>query len=270
MDLYQDMAALSADGTPFVAVTVVQSAGSTPGKPGARLLVLEDGSLRGTIGGGAIEQQAVDAARALLVAPGGASTRLMETHLTHELGMCCGGRMTLFLERVGRPDTLTLFGAGHVAAELAALASRVGFRVTVVDARAEWASEARFPSAERVLLQDPADHARGLKGGAAHYFVVTTHDHPLDQAVVEALLPKPSAYLGVIGSRRKAARFRQRLEAAGFTGDQIARMRSPMGLEIQAVTPAEIAVSVVGELIMVRRQQAAMVANLPVVVRTTG
>ncbi|WNG42498.1 xanthine dehydrogenase accessory protein XdhC [Archangium violaceum] len=251
MDLYAEMAALVSEGRPFVLATVIESAGSTPQKPGSKLVVLEDGSLRGTVGGGAIEHQIIQAAQALLASP--EHTRIIETHLTHELGMCCGGRMKVFLEKHGAPPRLTVFGAGHVALELASLAHRVGFRVTVVDARPEWANPERFPDCE-LLVKDPADHARALPGGPEHYFCVTTHDHPLDQAVVEALLDKSSAYLGVIGSRRKAERFRMRLRAAGFTEPAVERLRSPMGVDIGALTPQEIAVSIVGELIQVRRQ----------------
>ena len=148
---------------------------------------------------------------------------------------------------------LTVFGAGQVAKELALLAHQVGFRVTVVDARPEWANPERFPGLE-LLVKDPADHARALAGGPEHYFCVTTHDHPLDQAVVEALVNKPSAYLGVIGSRRKAERFRMRLEAAGARHAALARLRSPMGVPINALTPAEIALSIVAELVGVRRR----------------
>ncbi|MFL5350568.1 MAG: xanthine dehydrogenase accessory protein XdhC [Hyalangium sp.] len=250
MDLYAEIAALVAEGQPFILATVIESAGSTPQKPGSKMVVLGDGSLRGTVGGGAIEHQIIEAARALLEAP--EQTRVIETHLTHELGMCCGGRMKVFLEKHGAPPRLTVFGAGHVAKELASLAHKVGFRVTVVDARPEWATSERFPGCE-VLRKDPADHARAVAGGAHEYFCVTTHDHPLDQAVVEALLSKPSAYLGVIGSRRKAERFRMRIKATGVEDAALDRIRSPMGLAIGALTPEEIAISIVGELIQVRR-----------------
>ncbi len=250
MDLYTEIAALVAEGRPFVLATVIESAGSTPQKPGSKMVVLGDGSLRGTVGGGAIEHQIIDAARALLQAP--EQTRVIETHLTHELGMCCGGKMKVFLEKHGAPARLTVYGAGHVAKELAALAHKVGFRVTVVDARPEWATAERFPGCE-VLREDPADHARGQEGGPHDYFCVTTHDHPLDQAVVEALLNKPAAYLGVIGSRRKAERFRMRLKAGGAQEAALDRIRSPMGVPIGALTPEEIAVSIVAELIQVRR-----------------
>lgn len=252
MTLFADIAQLEAEGQPFVLCTVTAVQGSTPQKPGSRLVVLGDGALRGTIGGGAIEKQVIDAALALLADPA-LDTRTLETHLTHELGMCCGGKMTVFLEKHGAPQVLYVFGAGHVARELAALAHHVGFRVTVVDERAEWLNAERFPHATR-LLESPEHAAKGLVGSATTYACVATHDHPLDQACTEALVKKPLAYLGVIGSERKALRFRQRLQAAGFSEAEVARFESPMGVEIAALTPAEIAVSIVARLIAVRRR----------------
>ncbi|MFZ5471858.1 MAG: xanthine dehydrogenase accessory protein XdhC [Myxococcota bacterium] len=243
---------MTAEGRAFVLATVVESQGSTPQKPGSKMVVLMDGSTRGTVGGGAIEKQIIDAALALFDSPD--TSRLLETHLTHDLGMCCGGKMKVFLEKHAAAARLWVFGAGHVARELAALAKRVGFWVSVVDERAEWASRERFADVDELLLRHPAEVARELAGGPECYFCVTTHDHPLDQACLEALVRKPAAYLGVIGSRRKAERFKQRLLAAGFTEKELSWVRSPMGVPIHALTPAEIAVSIVGELISVRRQ----------------
>jgi xanthine dehydrogenase accessory factor len=215
------------------------------------MVVLPQGERRGTVGGGAIEQQVVEAALALL-ADAAAQSKLIETHLTHDLGMCCGGKMRVFLEKHGAPAHLWVFGAGHVAKELAALAHHVGFRVHVVDERPDWASAARFPNAE-LSLENPAEVCKRLAGGPDCYFCITTHDHPLDQACVEGLLRKPAAYVGVIGSRRKAERFKLRLKAGGFTEVELERMKSPMGVTIGALTPAEIAVSIVSELIATRR-----------------
>ncbi len=250
VDLYAELARLSSEGRAFVLATVISSAGSTPQKPGSKMIVLGDGSLLGTIGGGAVEQQVIDAARALFASP--ESSRLLETHLTHDLGMCCGGRMTVFLEKHDAASRLWVFGAGHVARELAHLAHHVGFWVTVVDERPTWASRERFPEVE-LVVRHPAEVAKELPGGPDCYFCITTHDHPLDQACVEALLRKPSAYLGVIGSRRKAERFKMRLAAAGFTETELEKMKSPMGVPISALTPQEIAVSIVAELVSVRR-----------------
>ncbi len=250
MSVLADIAQLEAEGRPFVLCTVTATSGSTPQKPGSKLAVLDGGELRGTVGGGAIEKQIIDAALELLSSAD--ETRVLQTHLTHELGMCCGGSMTVFLEKHGAPQRLVIFGAGHVAKELAQLAHHVGFRVTVVDERSEWLNAERFPFADR-KLEPPDAFAKAVKGGADTYCCVTTHDHPLDQACAEALVKTPLRYLGVIGSQRKAAKFRQRMKAAGFTDDEVARFESPMGVDIAALTPAEIAVSIVARLIAARR-----------------
>jgi xanthine dehydrogenase accessory factor len=261
VELYAVMTELIAAGQSFVVATVVDVHGSTPQKPGSKMLVLEDDTLRGTVGGGAIELQIVQAARALLASD--EQSRLIETHLTHELGMCCGGKMKVFLEKHLPAPSLYLFGAGHVARAVALAAKNVGFQVTVVDDRAGWNTAERFPTADARLERDPAGWARQHGGGAHDYYGVMTHDHALDQEIVEALLRKPCAYLGVIGSRRKAERFRTRLKAAGFSEEEVQKLRSPMGVAIGALGPAEIAVSITAELIDVRRSAIARRAARP-------
>lgn len=253
VELFADIAQLAAEGRAFVLATVIESHGSTPQKPGSKMVVLPDGSTRGTVGGGAIELQIIEAAKALF--PAKETSRLIETHLTHDLGMCCGGKMKVFLEKHEAAARLWVFGAGHVGRELALLAHRVGFRVAVVDERPEWASRERFPEDIELVLKSPEDVARAHPGGDDCYFCITTHDHPLDQACLEALLRKPAVYLGVIGSRRKAERFKLRLEAGGFSDEERKRIRCPMGLPVNALTPAEIAVSIVAELVAVRRER---------------
>lgn len=252
MHLYSEIAQLVAEGRSFVLATVIESGGSTPQKPGSKMVVLPDRTVRGTVGGGAIEMQIIQASMELLDSP--QPHRIIETHLTHDLGMCCGGKMKIFLEKHSKIPKLWIYGGGHVGRELAGLAKQVGFRVTVVDERPEWASRDRFPDVDDLVLRNPGDHAREQTGGPDCYYCITTHDHPLDQAVLEALLRKPSAYLGVIGSHRKAERFKMRLTAAGFSEQELARIQSPMGLPIHALSPAEIAVSIVGELIARRRK----------------
>jgi xanthine dehydrogenase accessory factor len=250
---FRDLQQLLDEGEHFVLCTVIATHGSTPQKPGSKLVVKADGSLLGTVGGGAIEKQIVDAALTLLQSSTG-TTSMLDTHVTHELGMCCGGRMTVFLEKQAAPPSLLLFGAGHVSKELSALASAAGFDVTVADERTSWATEARFPGA-RVLVRPADDVAREQAGGPNTYYCIATHDHPLDQRCVEALLDKPSAYLGVIGSRRKAERFRQRLLAAGFSKERVSALECPMGLDIGALTPVEIGLSIAARLVAVRRAE---------------
>ena len=161
--------------------------------------------------------------------------------------------MSVFLERHEPGPRLALFGAGHVHRAAAELAATVGFRVTVVDEREEWLTEARFPRAERVL-EDPAVAAGRLSLAARDLCCVATHDHALDERVIKALASRPLAYLGMIGSERKGLRVRERLSQQGLAAAAIERVQTPMGLDIGAQTPEEIAVAMVAELIRVRRQ----------------
>ncbi len=251
------LAALTGGRAPaarIVLCTVVDSAGSVPQKPGARLAVAAGGRIAGTIGGGAIEKLAVETARAML-AEGGC--RLLSPHLTRDLGMCCGGRVTVFLQTIEPAETLLLFGAGHIARPLSARAGELGFSVVVVDERAEWASRERFPGAARIEVEPPLDAIDALPFDARTSICVVTHDHRLDQEIVEACLPRPWRYLGVIGSRRKAALFRERLLAKGFPRERVEAIHGPMGLAIGAQTPEEIAISICAELIAVRHAAAA-------------
>jgi xanthine dehydrogenase accessory factor len=249
-DFFEVAARLTRERTAFVTATVIATSGSTPQKAGAKLLVLVNGTLVGTIGGGAIEKQVVDAA--LLLHNSRQETRTIETHLTHDLGMCCGGKMTVFLEKQVPQSELIIFGAGHVAKALADVAAGIDFSVHVVDERSEWLTAERFPLAKRHLTA-PDEFARTLKEHEKLFCCVTTHDHPLDQACVEHLLPKKLAYVGCIGSERKASKFRSRLEAAGLTQESINKLESPMGISIEAQSPEEIAISIAARLIQVRR-----------------
>jgi xanthine dehydrogenase accessory factor len=257
-DVWTVLGRWRAEGRRFVLLTVVESRGFTPQKPGGRMLLGERGETAGTIGGGAIEHDCLREARELLAgapseaggpAPG---TRTVRRQLTTELGMCCGGEMVVHLEVLEALPRLVVFGAGHVARPLAALAAGSGFAVTVVDARADWLTAERFPDGLRVV-RDPEAWAREWSGSGDDYAVVTTHDHALDQRVVQALLPMTLRFTGLIGSLAKQRKFAMRLLARGFTEDAVARLRSPVGLAIGARTPEEIAVSIVAELIAVRR-----------------
>lgn len=248
-DVWGALARWREQGRRFVLLTVVESRGFTPQKPGAHMLLADDGEMVGTIGGGAIEHQALAEAHALL-RTGGSVT--VKKHLTADLGMCCGGEMVVYLEVLESMPRLFLFGAGYLARPIAQLASGVGFAVTVVDARPEWAQPARFPSVS-LRCADPEDFARELVTSDQDYLIVTTHDHALDQRLVQLLLPKPAKFTGMIGSVAKQRKFALRLRARGFSDDAIGRLRTPLGLRLGARTPEEIAVSVLAELISVRR-----------------
>ena len=254
LDLLDPLAALRRSGGRAVMATVVEAQGSTPRKAGARLLLGADGSLMGTVGGGAVERHVIDHAQALLA---GGEAVLVAIDLDADLGMCCGGRMTVFLEPLGGAAELLLCGAGHVGLEVCALASRCGFAVTVVDARDELRTPERFPGAARLLPDATADGLTALlraSGTATTFVVITTHSHALDHELAAAALPLGPRYLGVIGSQRKSAKLREHLRSRGADEAALGRLRCPMGLPLGGQTPAEIALSIVAELVAERNR----------------
>ncbi|MBM4291222.1 MAG: xanthine dehydrogenase accessory protein XdhC [Deltaproteobacteria bacterium] len=246
---------------PLVCVTVVDTGGSTPRLCGAQMWVTA-GAQRGTVGGGAFEHLAVQRARALLAAPGRAALEHLSAHLTHDLGMCCGGKMTATLLRYSPPPLLVLCGAGHVSAALAAAAAAAGFDLLVLDARPEWARADRFPPGADVRCEPPEDELRASPPPPGAFVVVLTHDHALDERLVALLAPRRAAgalrFLGLIGSAGKWGRFARRLAAAGLPPEALALVRCPVGVAIHAETPEEIAVSVCAELIAVKNAPAAL------------
>ena len=230
--------------------TVIAVSGSTPQVPGAKLVATCDGGLVGTVGGGRIEQVVIEALRQTI---DDGKTRRVRKHLGRDLGMCCGGSMEVFVEPIEARPTLLLFGAGHVAQPTASFAHALGFEVTVVDARPEQNDEARFPDARRVLME-PREAVAGqtLPFGPEAYVVVTTHDHRLDEEALRACLDQPRRYLGMIGSQRKVLRIFSRLRQRDPELD-LSAVHAPIGLDLGAHTPNEIAVAIVAELVACRR-----------------
>jgi len=228
--------------------TVVRTSGSTPQSPGARMLLRPDGVLLGTIGGGAVEEAVREALEACRE---GAEARLVVHELGYDLAMCCGGRMEVFVEPVASAPRLVLCGAGHVAHALAPLATAIGFEVTVVDEREELNTEARFPGLSRVLL-DPVAHLKRTPLVPRDWLIIATHDHALDERVLEIALGQASRYVGMIGSRRKVYRLLERIASRrGVLA--LDRVYAPIGLALDAVGPEEIAVSIAAELVALRR-----------------
>ncbi|MCU1277948.1 MAG: xanthine dehydrogenase accessory factor [bacterium] len=251
-DLFGEIVRLHNSRTPCVLATVVRTSGSTPRKATARMIVLGDGRIVGTIGGGRVEKEVVDAAMALLAGGDGARAKMLRYHLTHELAMCCGGEMEVFVEPLIPAPPLVVCGGGHVAQALVPLAKQVGFSPIVIEEAEEMATPERFPDAARIVDSfDPRDWKDvPLDGGS--YVVIVTRDHAQDQALLEHLVARELAYLGLIGSRRKIEMFKQRLGARGIGAERFEKLRAPIGLDIGAETPEEIAVAIVAELIQTR------------------
>ena len=249
-EVFEELLRRRARGEPVALCTVVRTAGSTPRKSAARMLVAATDQV-GTIGGGRVEKEVLDAARALLHRRA-AEPQLCRYHLTRQLGMCCGGEMEVFVEPMCPSPTLIVCGGGHVAKALVPLARPLGFRPIVVEDMEELGNRERFPDAERIIDSFAVRDWQGVALDQQSYVVIVTRDHQQDQALVEELLPLELAYLGLIGSRRKILMFRQRLLNKGFSAERLARVHAPIGLNIGAQTPAEIAIAIAAELIAVR------------------
>jgi xanthine dehydrogenase accessory factor len=233
-------------------VTIVSARGSTPQRVGARMLVYEDGRTVGTIGGGCYENDATGKAREAIRL---ARPQLVEYSLNEELaaesGLICGGVMEVFIEPVVPTPDLYLLGAGHVSMEVARVARATGFRVHVVDDREKFANVERFPDADVIVDDIPA----WLKTAALPpdaFVAVVTRGHRHDFDAVRELVGRPLRYLGLIGSRAKVLRIFEALEGEGVAPATLSAIYAPIGLDIGAVTPAEIAVSIVAELVAVR------------------
>jgi len=255
VDLWREIAEMRARGESCALCTIVKTHGSTPGKQAMKMLVRADGTFAGTVGGGCLEAEVFEAALASLrdERPRTLSFSLNERDYP-DSGLLCGGQLEIFVEPITEPR-LFVFGGGHVSGALAELARRVGFHVTVGDDRKTFATPEAHPRAHEVRCASFDELARSIAPAREHYVVVATRGHDQDDVVLRALhaagaRPK---YLGMIGSRSKKAQVFEKLRAAGVGDDFLATVRTPMGLPIGARTHEEIAVSVVAEMIQVRR-----------------
>jgi xanthine dehydrogenase accessory factor len=244
------VAACAGTGVSGAMATVLKRHGSAPGTPGQKLYLASDGTCVGTVGGGAVERAVLEALVALVArgTEGEHETRTFK--LGPELGMCCGGRIDVMLEPIEALVPCLVVGGGHVATALAPLLARIGFAVTVVDARDAWGEEGRIPGVTCVAGEfDEVGAAIDPRGAC----LVMTHDHALDQRAIEWALKRGFAYVGGVGSRAKAERTRQRLEVKGFPEEDRARVRMPIGVHVGARLPDEIAVSIAAEMVAWRR-----------------
>ncbi len=249
MEITAGLESLRQQGVAGVLVTVVDTTGSTPRKPGARMLVSHSNSF-GTIGGGHVEHRITAEARQFI---GAGATKLRKMQLSHDLGMCCGGEMTFFMENTPTKTPLFLFGAGHVGRAVVAAVIPLGFECTVIDDLGEnidWLN--KHASTCEVFASYESADVDALPFNEDAFVIIATREHALDQRLLEICLDKNRAYLGVIGSKRKALMQTERLRAKDFSEAEIATIHCPIGLSIGAQTPAEIATSVAAELIQQR------------------
>ena len=239
-------------------VTIVSSNGSTPQRVGAKMLVFGDGRIVGTVGGGCYEHDAIGKARHVLQTRKATTVKYdLNDDFAEETGLVCGGQMEVFIEPIEASPAVYIFGAGHVGYYLAKSAHEAGFGVHVIDDRAAFANTERFPFAASVVVDDiPAWLAQTQMPSTA-YAVIVTRGHRNDLDALRALAPRDLRYIGLIGSRAKVARlYDQLLAESGIDPALLERIHAPIGLDLGAVTPQEIAVSITAELIAVRRGKA--------------
>jgi len=250
-------------GDEVALITIVSSNGSTPQRVGAKMLVFADGRTVGTIGGGCYENDALLKARDALRTRKAIRAKYdLNDDFAEDTGLVCGGQMEVFIEPLEAPPAVYVFGAGHVGFYVARLASDAGFEVHVVDDRAAFANRERFPGAAEVVVDDIPTWLAATTLPPSAYAVVVTRGHRHDLDALQALAGRPLRYLGLIGSRAKVARLYEQLLAQGQTRlEDLSHVHAPIGLDIGAVTPQEIAVSIVAELVAVRRGRAAALAD---------
>jgi xanthine dehydrogenase accessory factor len=268
LDLWQGIATALEARRPVIAATVVRDSGSVPRRTGAKMLVYSDGRARGSVGGGLFESLVIRDALAALGC-GRSVTRAYsfnpEGAGPTAFGAVCGGRAEVFLEVIMPPDRLLIVGGGHCGRALARMASLMDFRIVVVDDRAEYArpEDFAFPNIERVLHL-PADFEGLPVPDETTYVALVSKGFVTDEAALRRVLDTPAPYIGMIGSRRKCKVVFDNLLADGIPEEQLARVHAPIGIEIHAETPEEIAVSILAELIQVRaRKRLAEGAGLP-------
>lgn len=248
---FEELSNLREQGRPCVVVVVTELRGSAPREAGARMIVSGGELVWGTIGGGKLELQAIEHARALQSGSAAVSESL-DYNLGEGLGQCCGGAVTLFYETFPWIErTVVIFGAGHVAQALAGLRDYLGTEVQLIDSRDEAEIRPRLPEERSWTLtcvDCPEEEVDSLPAGAL--VLIMTHDHAIDLSILERVLARDDfSYVGVIGSDRKWARFEQRLKQRGFSEEKIETVHCPIGKSKTSKQPRAIAISVAAELL---------------------
>jgi xanthine dehydrogenase accessory factor len=253
MDIFEEVLRLRREGKRAVMATIVHTNGSIPSFESSRMLVREDGSILGTIGGGCVEAEVWAAAKDVLKLE---APRKMTFNLNNEAsydnGLICGGTLEVFVEPILPQPTLYIFGGGHVSMALAQAAHTAGFSIGVIDDREQYANKERFPMATEIYTSYEESYEK-IKPNASSYLVIVTRGHKDDMRVLQWAVGTDARYVGMIGSKRKVLSVYQALEREGIPSEKFDHVHAPVGLEIGALTPYEIAISIAAELIAVRR-----------------
>jgi xanthine dehydrogenase accessory factor len=249
-ELYARMAELTGQGVSFVLATITESTGSSPRGVGTKMLVLRDGSTVETIGGGALEKQVIEDAKACLVSGVSRTERyVLRMEGDQVLGTACGGEVTVFLD-VHVPDrTLLIVGAGHVGRSLCPCAKLLDYRVVVLDPREEMLTAERYPQADQLICGDPAHTAELFPIDQATHVVIVTHGHLHDKDALLSVVDSSAAYIGMMGSASKVRAVFAQLVGEGVDPALLERVHAPIGLDIGAETPAELALCIMAQIV---------------------
>jgi len=254
VDIYSEIVRLRRAGEKCAVATIVGARGSVPSYESAKMLVRADGSIFGTVGGGCVEAQVLTAAREVIATGRSKSLSFELTQdAAHESGLICGGEVEIFVEPVLPQPTAFIFGAGHISKGLSKIASLAGFSTVIVDDRESFANRERFPEADAVCAAEYEAVFPSLAINESSYLIIVTRGHKDDLRVLRLAAVAPARYVAMIGSKKKVIELVQELEADGVPRDALDRLHAPMGLDIGAITPEEIAVAVIAEMIAVRR-----------------
>jgi len=248
MDIFDKVAKAKNSGIPLVLATIIDVKGSAPREIGAKMIIWQDGQIDGTVGGGAIEKCVIEKSADLF---NSGKATVMDYNLT-DLKMQCGGNMTLFLEPIIPKPQLVIFGAGHIGLALAKCADLLDFSLTIVDDRADFAAATRFPSAQAIVCAPYSEAFSQIHFTNDTFAVIVTYKHLHDQEILEHCVKHPFRYLGMIGSKTKVTKAFSLLQEKGVPKEVIAQIKSPIGLDIGANTPEEIAIAIAAEMIAVR------------------
>jgi xanthine dehydrogenase accessory factor len=263
MDIYEQIVQLRREGRRGAVATIVNVRGSIPSFRTAKMLVRDDGSIVGTIGGGCVEADVWQAAREVMESE---KPRTLTFDLNqdpkYDTGLVCGGTLEIFVEPVLPPALLYIFGAGHVAMNLCKAAALGGFEPIITDDRTSYATKDRFPTARDIYAMDFDEAMRKLEPNETSYIVIVTRGHRDDMRLLRWAVQSHARYIGMIGSRRKVIGIFKTLREEGLPAHLFARVHAPIGLDIGAVTPEEIAVSITAELIAIRRHADAALPHM--------
>ncbi len=254
MDIYEEIVKLRQEGRRGAVATIVNVRGSIPSFETAKMLVRDDGSIAGTIGGGCVEAEVWQSAREVMESEKPRSlTFNLNQDPKYDTGLVCGGTLDIFIEPVLPPASLYVFGAGHVSLNLYKVAKSAGFDVTVIDDRETYANCERFPEAKEVIAADFEQAMARLSPNESSYIVIVTRGHRDDMRVLRWAVQTRAKYVGMIGSKRKTITIFHELVKEGLAPGLFERVHAPVGLDIGAITPEEIAIAITAELIAVRR-----------------